>query len=1576
VILCPLSPELTDRFVKVRADLGQGSEAGRRYRHSTGFVVRQGIVLTSAHGVVGASSITLTNLHLQDFVVGVDAETVWSGHPEGPAVDKAPDLAVIVVPELGQGLRPFPVARLRRTGRPRTLHEAQVVGFPAFTEGEKRVVFHDEGTISLASHLAEGLIDINLSARPLARPQTVDPCRDVRSQWEGISGAAVFLGKYLVGLVTEHRLAAGDSLLTATPLTLLEPSPNWPSWGPGVSEPHLWWHRLGVTNPSALPVLPGELVRAPWIDDLRYLGEALAELNTQLPPSYCKPVIFGVQAHEALLTSFRAFDGVDFTSLSQRLRTEIARCTARGSSIYGLSTKEVLTARTLLSTLDFVFSVHQTAVKYLPWLLPRLRYRVQCPRIEIDDVDGEIKRWIRASSDEKAAGLMVTRLEITTTRDAYGELLAAFSNADWGSTNPTESVRCLVDLLLATDPDLSSASTEMKPCLLGSRPNETLSMLSATDIEPEVVEHEDKGFLVGEQPTLNHLRHGYFAPSEDLDSLEAAYWEWYQSNVLTPQRRRSGRVPIFWITGPSGAGKSVLLLQFLARLSARAGVSVVWLGSSRERLAEATRQALNYSAGRHAVIGVDDPFVVGDQGDVLAWRETLFALGRQRQSGPAADMPVFVCCSPTEQYDRFKNAHAGDVSIERYVLNPYRDEFVDHLRRWYESRTGLVAESPAVGEKALPAQLFFEWWKGEGVPAFARRFRTRISSRGLPELTNFFERLLAVNRLYVGYPYEAVSALSPEVKDALVVFQRDMHVNLSTVGRAGYWLSHPHLANVIYQEWFPPERTHVRAAHIEGALLDAIRVGGGGWASQALILRLLQILDPTDHDVAEFRVEPQEARTALSAAAAKVREHVADLANPVLASWVTAERCLAQGLGDWQPVVVAMARIGEASEDEKGLNQLVASLVQLRNPDVDDTVWRFLGEQREWLHWTSTAELLVNQKLKPAHVATLVTAVRAHSNHSTHLHVLVRALRANFRDATLVALARDLVQGRLETSSPLAPLAAALVNVGGESESVVLTWLTKEVRRDNGLVLARLLRRPYPPLIAWPALAKWLIKYPLEPVAGAGFSQILSWPRLADRAFQEALVVHLRHQDDLVSSELMNSVRRMLAGDNPLWSILFRALTPAQVRSPKVQFLARAWLARNKSSTAWHWVFVHIARASEAPDAELVKLGRGRLPTLWGRTLCGVVLSAMFRQAGAEELLQVSRTALTWLRDNPDEYDAWGYLTRSVLDATPVDDLQDVTGEVFRWFIDHADAPTASYIIRALLEVPSEPLHEMVLEAALAWLRVDRIGWGYVYLDLLPWIAPDQAIRVGLPWLEQHLTSERWTAVFAAVIIDLQVKDVATLAQSWFASGKTVDWEAGLVWRIVLEEGPCRHLMTDPDFRTTVNAWLRLNGLYRSWWHIWSEMCATDPTDGLTIRVALEADLPSRRQFGVANALRRVVLANPDLKDWVWELLRTSERGPAWSPAWMALADVAPGPTCWEADVECLPGFERQAAAQAIGCCLAREALRPSGGCEDPREASRRRPVAYHPCKCLRQRAKSCSGRPCQRFRRSARCCG
>lgn len=308
--------------------------------------------------------------------------------------------------------------------------------------------------------------------------------------------------------------------------------------------------------------------------------------------------------------------------------------------------------------------------------------------------------------------------------------------------------------------------------------------------------------LVSDKPKLIHLREGYFAERKLYSDLARDAIDWIESVARQPEAFSGAHV--LWLGGRSGCGKSVALLHLLSRLHQEGIGPIVWLGSGVSRLAEAVRRVPSF-AGKYqtVLIAVDDPYAPHTEGDDRTWRDALSELETLQNRGRTS-LPILVCCGPSDQAERLSQEFTGEVAV--HVLT-VESALVDRkkLESWYRTRTG--KNPPATGDgDVLLVQLFFEWQTGKSLKAFGKNFRKRLleldPSRHLFEIVR---RILAANRLYTGYPRSALAAkLAPTQRDAFEALIREHHFAVDEdADRAGVWLTHPHLANVVFNAWLP-----------------------------------------------------------------------------------------------------------------------------------------------------------------------------------------------------------------------------------------------------------------------------------------------------------------------------------------------------------------------------------------------------------------------------------------------------------------------------------------------------------------------------------------------------------------------------------------------------------------------------------------------------------------------------------------------------------------------------------------------------------------------------------------------------
>ncbi len=248
-----------------------GWDDGGRTRWSvgSGFVIGDSLVLTAAHNV------------------GPGELLVRAGDVERPAAIRLQgdeSLADLALLELTSPLTDAASLRHCMFGEvdastPAVVEGCWAVGFPRFKEriaapGKQgtsqrpvRSSVQVSGRIPTGDYLRRHLLSLQVDRAPLPLPGN-------ESQWAGMSGAVVFAGDIVAGVVSEHHLPEGSSSLTVTPITAIDLLPD-------AAE---WWRLLRVHR--------SELVRLP-VPEGAYLWTAAdfaAGLQVGDEPSDIAPI--------------------------------------------------------------------------------------------------------------------------------------------------------------------------------------------------------------------------------------------------------------------------------------------------------------------------------------------------------------------------------------------------------------------------------------------------------------------------------------------------------------------------------------------------------------------------------------------------------------------------------------------------------------------------------------------------------------------------------------------------------------------------------------------------------------------------------------------------------------------------------------------------------------------------------------------------------------------------------------------------------------------------------------------------------------------------------------------------------------------------------------------------------------------------------------------------------------------------------------------------------------------------------------------------------------------------------------
>ena len=189
---------------------------GKPGRRGSGYRVGPGVVLTAAHVIDGAVSVRVR--------FDADLPGEWVTEATSCWTDPRSDLAVLSIAPR-EGDPQVAVAQFGRISDWAAVLAARAVGFPRFKlKNDDGTDLDDDRPRYRDSHQADGSVAVLSNRREGTLEVTVplperDPDPGV-SPWEGMSGAAVWVGDHIVGVIAEHHRADGLGRLAAARLDL------------------------------------------------------------------------------------------------------------------------------------------------------------------------------------------------------------------------------------------------------------------------------------------------------------------------------------------------------------------------------------------------------------------------------------------------------------------------------------------------------------------------------------------------------------------------------------------------------------------------------------------------------------------------------------------------------------------------------------------------------------------------------------------------------------------------------------------------------------------------------------------------------------------------------------------------------------------------------------------------------------------------------------------------------------------------------------------------------------------------------------------------------------------------------------------------------------------------------------------------------------------------------------------------------------------------------------------------------------------------------------------------------------
>ncbi|MDX3850272.1 trypsin-like peptidase domain-containing protein [Streptomyces sp. AK02-01A] len=215
--------------------------AGGR-RRGSGYRITDTAVLTAVHVVADAASVRVRFDADRPGQWMVPATVAWS--------DTDTDVAVLTLTP-PPGAAAVTPARFGRIGDDRhAVIRVHTAGFPLWKQrpradgGRFRELHQADGTVAALSNLRTSTLEITVT------PAGADP-NPRASPWAGMSGAAVWAGHHIVGVVAEHHRWEGSGRLTAARVDQVLRRVDEPRRGQLVS-------LLAIADPGALPEMAAE----------------------------------------------------------------------------------------------------------------------------------------------------------------------------------------------------------------------------------------------------------------------------------------------------------------------------------------------------------------------------------------------------------------------------------------------------------------------------------------------------------------------------------------------------------------------------------------------------------------------------------------------------------------------------------------------------------------------------------------------------------------------------------------------------------------------------------------------------------------------------------------------------------------------------------------------------------------------------------------------------------------------------------------------------------------------------------------------------------------------------------------------------------------------------------------------------------------------------------------------------------------------------------------------------------------------------------------------------------------------
>jgi hypothetical protein len=1069
--------------------------------------------------------------------------------------------------------------------------------------------------------------------------------------------------------------------------------------------------------------------------------------------------------------------------------------------------KRTLSSSSFHSALEELWSIEELARRETSDLIPHLRYEVQSARRGLQNIADSLDRWKpdgQPDADRNALLAFKQRVSVSFPQGTRLEA-ARLLVQTYKDPKPFITLDLYLGRLLraaeteAFDQVVEELGLELEALQLAAASHQQRFGLWGADDQPPAAVVLDSNVRtavrVGQRLTREDLKEGRLVDRRVYGDLHDNAEAWLAN--LDPA---SEKIPTLWIQGRSGSGKSAALLHLLAKLQAKDPErAILWLGSDPEIVGDAVAWASALvREGRQVIVAMDDPVAPERQQSFLASSHAAAEeWNRIRRMSPllGADgllPPIFVCCGPTEQREFAEDECFADIQITALELPPETREDVTELANWYAQRTG--RRVPILEGDVLLVQRFFEWNEGS-LRDFALRFRRRLEGfdRGATKpVFDTIATVLAFGRLYAEYPADVLRERLRDDANLARAFDQlalsESHFAFTADGSmgGGFRLTHPHLADGIYREWFSrPADRHYRARHLRDGLAAALSRlesdPGIRFAPLWAIGRLLHDRDQYGRLIADdLRRRVDLVRPELTELLPEIYQRL--LPGATLLSdipvWIGLDAELGLEL-DPSPYHILIDEVSRTDGPAKGLRLSCHKLLmhqenadQRTGSAVVANLLTRLTDYRDagmpWHEWPPIAADLIRRGDGACITDAVLKMVESSPTWPRLGVVVLQFVRegpaAAIETVASAWMARAPVTApewprvllglreRTPESSKIKKFADAFLNKRIHDRLWPLVWdrMTGGVH-DADLCLQGL---------AWLGLRPTEGIQPIDPEV-ADFGKV--WSRLlelAEGGAREELVRYGIANIQIAASEL--------DGWSFLWRGLWEVTTAKSSDRAKLLDVGRQWLVTSPYHHGWSFVWHGLIADPGSDLQELADLAEQWLRDgdanhsgwefVWEKA---IDLNLANPEASARLLL----IGLRWLRRAGKNHKGWGYVWTTLI-ADERADRTDLTQLGLAWLqvveMRHGSWRHVAHELLKLLQ-PSDPDRAVVISLVAQWLQAfagDQ-HWAQLFNDVSSELEPAERSTLRdiavAALLGEQLDDSAWAAMFKAIAHDEEV---------------------------------------------------------------------------------------------------------------------------------------------------------------------------------------------------------------------------